>query len=92
MTDDKKTDRVISMADFKKSAKNPNEGTSSVMSPEEVLEFMKTYELGTVVVLGQHKDGSFRFGGNIADISEVVFLLEVYRKIILDAAVGFGEQ
>ena len=90
MTDDKKTDRVISMADFRKSEAE-QDGEAPAMTPEEVLDYMKTYDLGTVIILGQQKDGSFRFGGNIVDVSEVVFLLEAYKKIVLDSTVGFGD-
>ena len=89
MTDDKKTDRVISMADFKKSAE---ETTSDILNPKECLEFMKQYDLDTVVILAQQSDGSFRFGGNIVDVSEIIFLLEAYKKIILDSVVGFNYE
>jgi len=86
MTDDKKTDRVISMADFKKSAENQDE--EPVLSASEVLEHMKQHPLETVVVLGQQEDGRFRFGGNIMEMSEIIFLLEAYKKIILDSMIG----
>ena len=86
MTDDKKTDRVISMADFKKSVEKQDE--EPVLSSSEVLEHMKQYPLETVVVLGQQEDGRFRFGGNIVEMNEVIFLLEAYKKIILDSMIG----
>jgi len=95
MTDepeDTKTDRVISMAEFRKSERESKDGPSGMdaMTPNEVLEYMKQYQLQTVVILGQQSDGSFRFGGNIADVAEVVYLLEAYKKIIIDSSVGIG--
>ena len=91
MTDDKKTDRVISMADFKKSAEKDCEDSPN-LTPNEVLEFMKQHSLETVVVLGQQEDGRFRFGGNIVEMSEVLFLLEAYKKIILDSLIGVSYE
>ena len=97
--DDKKTDRVISMEDFKQSERKVERDAGNhkdiddmtnldVLESSEVLDLMKTADLSRVVVLGQMRDGKFRFGGNVHSYEEVIFMMEAYKKIILDNVVG----
>ena len=84
MTNDKKTDRVISMEDFHKSAKAEKEGGRTV---EEVLNMMKEHELDGLIAVGINNEGRMAFYTTSGDYGEILFLLEAYRKLVMEGVV-----
>ena len=59
-------------------------GTTTVHEPaEKLLEKAKDWGLHDALVLGQ-ADGQFMFGGNMGDSAEILWLLELAKKQILD--------
>lgn len=59
--------------------------TTLDISPERVIDAAKEAELQDVVVIGYDKDGDFYFAANQADGKDVLWLLEVAKKKLLEA-------
>ena len=95
--DNKKTDKVISMADFSNTARRVEEvegvekvvdSLNSVTAQSVLWEASQNTSLVSAVVLGQSKEGNFFFTSSIYSVAEIVLLLEAYKKILLDSIVG----
>ena len=87
MTDDKKTDKVISMKEFLKEV-----DTSSPHLPSFSDLCSKAMERNPqkAILLCEGDDGQMSFYTNCTSYPEILFFIESYKKIILDYTIGEG--
>ena len=84
MTDDKKKDGVISLEDFKKTAEKLDGKEDEVPSIQEVADAMLKHDLKEFVGIGVTEQGQIAFYTTTSDYGEILFLCEVYKKLIME--------
>lgn len=61
------------------------EGLTTLSEPaESVLEKAKGWGMDRCVIIGYRQDGSLAFGGNHAEAPEILMLLELAKKWLLE--------
>ena len=87
-TEDKKTDKVISMKEFLREV----EHESSFPTVEDILQLVGEHGTKKVVCVCEDFDGKMGFFTNCSNYMEILFFLEAYKKIILDYTVSQSHE
>jgi len=88
----KKTDKVISMEEFKKSMKAYGDGTEEPLVEDDsfnqtdyILEKALKGNLTSVVVLGYTEEGNMYLSTDIGRIEDILLLMELSKRTVIDS-------
>lgn len=101
MTDEKsdnKDDKVITLEDFKRTEKQLESGENSDVSftpdspIDHIIALAAQSNLTEVVISGVNQNNRFEFFSSCDSAAETVYLLEAFKKIVLDSAIGVESE
>ena len=83
-----KTDKVISMADFQKSAEQAGEETPPLLTDKEVidtiLKLSKDEDFKRIVVIGEREDGRLAFFSSCEGGRDIIYYCTAFINLVMN--------